>query len=289
MRMNITKRLIQITTIVVIVAVCVSILCGCMSFASAPQGISEDSRTFKKIKDQRMYAEAPDYKGYIFKDGVESFCFRFKTPTTIEEGKAYPLVVFLHGMGDYGDDNSSHMYRSLIDSIAEYAPEDCYVFIPQGITNRDWSDNGIMTGKGGMDALYNKCLEQLIEDYNIDTNRIYLTGMSMGGHGTIWQATNHPDKYAALMPVCGLFYWDDGTAIVDKLETLKDMPIWLFHSKNDATVRFNNSTKLISELDRVGNTNYKARWFVVPAHDITTYAYDSQEVWQWLFSQKRTV
>lgn len=278
--------------IVAIVVLCIASvfsLGGCVSFANASQGISADSRTFKKIKDERMFAEATDYKGYIYKENDEAFCFRLKEPNNIEEGKSYPMVIFLHGMGDFGNDNSSHMYRSLIDSVAEYAPQDCYVFMPQGINNRDWSDTGILTGKGGMDALYNNCLDQLVAENNIDTSRIYLTGMSMGGHGTVWQAINHPDKYAAIMPVCGLFYWNDGTALIDNIQTLKDMPIWLFHSKNDDAVNFSSSIKLTQELDNIGNDTYKTRWFVVPKHDITTYVYDSAEVWEWLFAQKRSV
>lgn len=284
-RMSLKARIV---VVIVLSIVSMISLGGCVSFAKAPQGISEDSRTFKKIKDERMFAEAEDYKGYIYKENDEAFCFRFKEPKKIEEGKSYPMVIFLHGMGDFGNDNSSHMYRSLIDSVAEYAPEDCYVFMPQGINNRDWSSTGILTGKGGMDALYNKCLDKLIEENNIDTSRIYLTGMSMGGHGTVWQAINHPNKYAAIMPVCGLFYWDDGTALIDNIQTLKDMPIWLFHSKNDNSVNFSNSIKFTQELDSIGNDTYKTSWFVVPQHDITTYAYDSAEVWEWLFAQKRS-
>lgn len=278
------KKILAIISISLIL--CVATLVGCANFADAPQGISEDIRVFKKIKDQRMYAESEDYKGYIFKDGDDAFCFRLKTPENIEENKVYPMVVFLHGMGDYGNDNSAHMYKSLINSVANYAPEDCYVFMPQGIKNYDWSATSIVTGKGGMDSLYNKCLDALIEQHNIDTNRIYLTGMSMGGHGTVWQATNHPNKYAAIMAVCGLFYWNDGTQLIDNIDTLKGMPIWLFHSENDETVNISNSYKLVEALKAIGNTKYKTSWFTVNKHDITVEAYDSAEVWQWLFTQK---
>lgn len=291
MKKNLFKRSATIVSVMLITALFAIVLVGCTPFKDAPQGMSEDARTFTKISDKRMYAEAEDYKGYIYKSGEEAFCFRLKSPDTIEDGKVYPLVVFLHGKGDYGSDNSKHMYRSLIDSVEKYAPEDCFVFMPQGIKNRDWSDNGILTGKGGMDRLYNECLDILLEEYPIDNDRVYLTGMSMGGHGSVWQAANHPEKYAALMPVCGVFYyWDNGVRIVENLENIVGKPMWFFHSRNDNTVVFDNSPDLIAELKSLGATDdsIKTRWFDEPLHDITSLAYDSADVWQWLFAQKLT-
>ncbi|MDE6565953.1 MAG: hypothetical protein K2L47_02660, partial [Clostridia bacterium] len=273
-------------SVIVVLVICALFLIGCMPFKDAPQGLSEDTRNFTKIKDERMYAEAEDYKGYIYKSGEDAFCFRLNSPN-IEDGKNYPMVIFLHGMGDYGSDNSKHMYRSLIDSVAKYAPEDTFVFMPQGIKNWDWSSDSVLTGKGGMDKLYNECLDVLLEKFPIDRSRVYLTGMSMGGHGTIWQVTNYPEKYAALMPVCGWFYYDgSGEKSVNNLDKIVNKPMWFFHSRNDKTVPFNNSTKLVEELESLGATNIKTSWFDEPLHDITSLAYDKEEVWQWLFKQK---
>lgn len=261
------------------------LLVGCSLFKEAPQGISIDSRKFTKIKDKRMYAEAEDYQGYIYKNGEEAFCFRMKSPE-IEEGKKYPMVVFLHGMGDWGNDNSRHMYHSLIDSVAQYIDEPAFVFMPQAIKNWDWTDVGVLSDKGGMDKLYNECLDKLIVQYPIDKSRVYLTGMSMGGHGTIWQATQHPEKYAAIMPVCGLFYFEESGIQVKNLNNIVKKPMWFFHSHNDKTVDFSNSTKLIAELENLGAQNIKSTWFEEPLHDITKLSYDNADVWEWLFSQK---
>lgn len=277
------KSLIFIS--IVLVLLCSCFLIGCTPFKDAPQGISEDNRNFTKIKDERMYAEVEDYKGYIYKSGNDAFCFRLKSPE-IEENKSYPLVIFLHGMGDWGSDNSSHMYHSLIDSVDKYVTEDSFVFMPQAVKNWDWSDDGVLVDKGGMDKLYNECLDKLLDKYPIDRNRVYLTGMSMGGHGTIWQATNHPEKYAAIMPVCGLFYFEKDGIQVNNLDKIIDKPMWFFHSRNDKTVPFDNSTKLIKELEGLGAKNIKSSWFDEPLHDITSLSYDNAEVWKWLFSQK---
>ena len=88
------------------------------------------------------------------------------------------------------------------------------------------------------------------------------------------------------MPVCGWFYAGNGNRMVDKLENIKDKPMWFFHSRNDETGPFNNSTKLIKELESLGAKNIKTRWFDEPLHDITSLAYDSADVWEWLYSKK---
>lgn len=271
--------------VVTILIISVIMLVGCSPFKDAPQGITIDSRKFTKIKDKRMFAEAEDYQGYIYKNGEEAFCFRIKSPD-IEEGKKYPMVIFLHGMGDWGNDNSRHMYHSLIDSVEAYVNEPTFVFMPQAVKNWDWSDKGLLSDKGGMDKLYNECLDKLIVQYPIDPSRVYLTGMSMGGHGTIWQATQHSEKYAAIMPVCGLFYFEKGGIQVSNLEKIINKPMWFFHSRNDDAVEFSNSPRLIAELEKLGATNIKSTWFDEPLHDITKLAYDNAEVWQWLFSQR---
>lgn len=271
-------------SVIVVLVICALFLIGCMPFKDAPQGLSEDTRSFTKIKDERMYAEAEDYKGYIYKSGDNAFCFRLKSPE-IQSDKQYPLIVFLHGMGDWGSDNSRHMYRSLIDSVEKYAPEDAFVFMPQAVKNWDWSDTGVLVDKGGMDKMYNECLDLLLDKYPIDKKRVYLTGMSMGGHGTVWQATNHAEKYAAIMPVCGLFYFEKSGIQVQNLDKIADKPMWFFHSRNDKTVPFDNSIKLINELESLGAKDIKTSWFDEPLHDITKLSYDDREVWDWLFSQ----
>lgn len=278
---------LPIFAIAVVLLVGMLFMTSCTPFKEAPQGLSEDTRSFTKIADKRMFAEAKDYKGYVYKSGEQAFCFRFKSPEQIEQGKKYPLVVFLHGMGDWGSDNSSHMYHSLIDSVKKYAPEDCFVFMPQAVKNWDWSDDGVLTDKGGMDNLYNECLDEIFEQFPVDKSRVYLTGMSMGGHGTIWQACEHSQNYAAIMPVCGLYYFEKGGIQVKNLQNITNIPMWFFHSRNDNTVPFNNSTRLIEELKGLGADNIKSSWFDEPLHDITALAYDNSEVWTWLFAQTK--
>lgn len=274
----------KIIVVVAILLLMVIALVACEpTFSDAPQGISEDTRVFSKINDKRMVAEAVNYKGYIYKSGDDVMCFRFKEPKSVIVDKKYPLIVFLHGSGDGGMDNSSHMFRSLIESVEKYVGDDCYVFMPQGNKKLDWTQEGGKNANMGMSDIYNACLDQLLSKYDIDEDKVYITGMSMGGNGTIYQAYNYPDKYAAAMPLCG--YFPD--QVFADYNVLKDIPIWISHSKNDPTVAWDNSVRLYDKLVEVGNTDVNATWIDGNKHDMTKDFYDNAEVWKWLMSKVR--
>lgn len=275
------KRIIISVIALLVIFSCV--LVACVPFGKdAPQGISEDTRTFKKIKDERMVAENTDYKGYIFKKGDSVMTFRLKSPTTIEENKKYPLIVFLHGMGDWGTDNSRHMYKSLIESVDKYVAEECYVFMPQTNKNYDWKGTHRKTGKKSED-IYNYCLDELIKTRAIDRDRVYITGMSMGGNGTLYQAYTHPEKYAAAVPLCGYFPDEE----FSDLSRLSDIALWLAHSRTDDVVAFEESEKLYNRLVASGRTDIKTTWIDDYKHDITLPVYNNAELWQWMLEKSK--
>lgn len=262
---------------------CTVILTACDNVGKdAPQGISEDSRTFSKIKDERMLAEAEDYKGFIFKDGNEIMTFRMKSPKNIEEGKTYPIIIFLHGKGDGGTDNSRHMYKSLINSVDRYVKEDCYVLLPQAKAVCDWTDT---SGNKGVNSgvIYNKMLNAVIASYAIDKSRIYLTGMSMGGNGTMYQAYTHSEIYAAIMPLCGYY---DMTYFYD-MSKLINMPVWLSHGKLDNVLPWTNSLNMYNALIVGGNKDAHITYIEDGYHDITQAFYNHAEVWDWLMSKTK--
>lgn len=96
-----SKFKLLLVVVVTLLVISKTLLIDCTPFKVAPQGISEDNREFTKIKDKRMYAEAKDYKGFIYKNGDEAFCFRFKSPE-IEKNKVYPYkpMWFFHSRND---------------------------------------------------------------------------------------------------------------------------------------------------------------------------------------------
>lgn len=281
------KKLRKLLGIVAIVTAIMILLVACTPFGSdTPQGISLDTRTFKKISDERMIAEAENYGGYIFKDGDDVMTFRFKKPSKITEGEKYPLIVFLHGSGDGGTDNSRHMYKSLINSVGKYVGDDCYVLMPQADNKLDWTQIGGKSGDKGSSDLYNKMLDAVIAvNSAIDTSRVYLTGMSMGGNGTIYQAYNYPEKYAAVVALCG--YYNEN--IISDLSRFDGMGIWLEHSKTDDVVNYKESEGLYNRLISYGRSNNDTKLNLIEKykHDITEISYDNQALWQWLMAYNK--
>lgn len=276
------RKLRKVLSIVALVAVVTILAVACVPFGSdAPQGISIDTRTFKKISDERMVAEAENYGGYIFKDGDDVMTFRFKKPSIIKENAKYPLIVFLHGRGDGGTDNSRHMYKSFINSVDKYVGDNCYVLMPQADKKLDWTQIGGKSGDKGSSDLYNKMLDAVIADNSaIDTSRVYLTGMSMGGYGTIYQAYNYPEKYAAVVALCG--YYNE--EIISDLSRFDDIGIWLEHSKTDDAVNYKESEGLYNRLISYGRSTQDTKLNLIEKykHDITEISYDNQALWQWL-------
>lgn len=283
-REDIMKKLRKVLAIVVLFAVVIVLAVSCTPFGSdAPQGISLDTRTFKKISDERMVAEAENYKGYIFKDGDSVMTFRLKKPSVIKDDMKYPVIVFLHGRDDGGTDNSRHMYKSLINSVGKYVGDDCFVLMPQADKKLDWTQIGGKSGDKGSSDLYNKMLDAVIaENSAIDTNRVYLTGMSMGGNGTIYQAYNYPEKYAAVVALCG--YYNEN--IISDLSRFDGMGIWLEHSKTDDVVNYKESEGLYNRLISYGRSTNDTKLNLIEKykHDITEISYDNQALWQWLMA-----
>lgn len=280
MQKVLSKRKIALA-IALILAVML-ILVGCGNDANKfNEGVNLDEREFKKVNDERKFGEAENYKGYVYKMGDKLMYFRLKTPKVIEDGKNYPLVIFLHGAGDWGDNNIGQMYKSLITSVDKYAKEECYVFMPQTSKESAWTENNFDFRKKGDSDIYNHCLDNyILNDLAVDKTRVYLTGMSMGGNGTLYQLYNFGEKYAAGMALCGWSSYKDLTPLID-------MPLWLAHSEDDPSVSAISSWYVNSELLRLGNKNVKSTWYKEEGHQITQIFYDNPEVWDWLFAKKK--
>src|SRR4051794_20436105 len=144
-----------------------------------------------------------------------------------------PLVVYLHGSGGQGDDNLKQLgLGNIFGTRVWLLPENqkrfpCYVLAPQ--SNRGWAKYDfeqqpakLLAGFGDGNRLAAEIIDRLCKEFPIDTNRIYITGQSMGGGGTWNMLANRPKRFAAAVPVCGSITLDDGTGAID-------VPVWNFH------------------------------------------------------------
>lgn len=231
-----------------------------------------------KLFEPRSYA---DQDGNVLN-------YRLLKPLEYDPTEKYPLVLFLHGAGERGDDNAAQLKHGMQDFCEPGRREKmkCYVLAPQCPKNQKWADvdwtqdhvalpDSISTSL----RLVFEVLDSMVEDAAIDKNRIYITGLSMGGYGT-WDAIyRRPDFFAAALPICGGA--DPKTA-----EKIKHIPIWCFHGDKDRAVRVQFSRDMIDALKKAeGEPKYTE--YPGVGHDSWTRTYANPEVHEWLFSKRR--
>lgn len=163
--------------------------------------------------------------------------FRFYKPQIVKD-KKYPLTLFLHGSGQVGKDNLAHLLSSK-GAISTLQYEDGFVVAPQYSSIFDAFDKtGIHWQTANRHQLILKMLDELITQYpNIDTQRIYIVGLSRGAEGGLYLLQKRPEFFAGALLMSGreanTVEWIDGNATVESLVMLKDKPIWFFHSQED--------------------------------------------------------
>ena len=183
--------------------------------------------------------------------------------------KKWPLLLFLHGSGEKGDDLAKvkkHGPPKLIDQGKKFP---FIVISPQAASReRGWSNADLY-------ALLLDCKQK----YRVDTDRIYLTGLSMGGFGTWSLAIEHPQEFAAIVPICG------GGDTTD-IWKLRHTAVWGFHGAKDNNVPLALDQKMISTL-QIYNPSAKLTIYPEAEHDSWTETYNNDSLYQWLSLQKK--
>jgi len=219
--------------------------------------------------------------------------YRLLTPKPLSPGAKYPLVLFFHGSGERGDDNQKQLQHAVgrfaaPDSRKEYP---CFVVAPQCPTQWD-NQQTMWTGERERMRLMKldpetaaplrTALELLIalqQKLPIDTDRIYVTGISMGGFAT-WEALiRDPQKFAAAIPVCG-------GGDVGHADRIKDISIWAFHGAEDPTVRVECSRSMIEMIKKAGGHPHYTEYRGV-GHNSWDRAFAEPQLLSWLFTQQR--
>ncbi|MDB5330791.1 MAG: phospholipase/carboxylesterase [Phycisphaerales bacterium] len=186
--------------------------------------------------------------------------------------KKWPLMLFLHGSGERGDDVEKvkvHGPPKVVEQNKDsQLAKEFIVVSPQCPAGKGWKSDE---------------LEWLLDDtaahYRVDADRVYLTGLSMGGFGTWDLAANSPQRFAAIVPMCG-----GGNAAM--VRRVKDLPIWVFHGDADPAVPVQRSDEMVKALKDAGADVTYTRYPGV-GHDCWTRSYDNPELYKWLLSHKR--
>jgi len=198
----------------------------------------------------------------------------------------HPLLIFLHGAGERGDDNQAQLKhgRALMESLArDYG---CFVLAPQCPRNKrwvevDWSarDHRLPEKPSKTMGQLLKLLETLQDEFRIDADRLYVMGLSMGGYGTWGMIQRDPGRFAAAVPICG-------GADTERAEEIKDVPIWCFHGAEDRAVPTQRSRDIIDAIRKAGG-HPKYTEYPGVGHNSWDPAFKEPDLPKWLFAQSR--
>lgn len=188
----------------------------------------------------------------------------------VDESKKWPLVVFLHGSGERGDDVQKVKVHGPPKLVAAGRDLGAIVASPQAKSGTIWDPHAVKA-----------LTDMLAKEHRVDPNRIYLTGLSMGGFGTWDTALEYPETYAAIAPICG----GAGVRFV-MAERIKHLPVWIFHGDKDTAVPVENSEKMEKQLKKVGG-NVKLTVYPGVGHDSWTRTYEDPAFWEWLMAQRK--
>lgn len=197
------------------------------------------------------------------------------TPKDYQDSeKELPLVLFLHGIGERGNDLELLKIFGIPKVIEDGVDFPFLVLSPQCPEDTIWAYE--------LDALH-ALLKNIIEKYQIDKSRVYLTGLSMGGNGAWHLAAAYPSMFAALVPICG--WADPHLGFPERIHVLKDVPVWAFHGAEDEIVPLQGSEVLVNVL-KVKQGNVKFTVYPNTGHDSWTQTYENPELYEWLLRQK---
>jgi predicted peptidase len=217
--------------------------------------------------------------------------FQVFVPRNWSADRAWPVVLFLHGSGERGNDNEAQLRQGLPPWLKEHGGDFPAVMVaPQAPADTVWS--------GEVERAAMAALEQSIKTYHGDRTRLYVTGLSMGGYGAWQAAVDHPGMFAAAVVICGgIRSLDDMPELkvygvpggVDPYawvaDRVKPMPVWIFHGAIDDQVPPEESRAMNKALLKVGDP---VRYTEYPGvgHGSWGRAYDTSELWPWVFSHR---
>jgi predicted peptidase len=192
-------------------------------------------------------------------------------PPGYESQKTWPLILFLHGAGERGDDIEKVKENGLPELIEQGKKFPFVIVSPQCPSGEAW-----VWKLKSLSALIDESAAQ----YKVDQDRIYVTGLSMGGFGTWALAAYAPERFAAIIPICG-------GGELTSVPRLKRLPVWAFHGAKDDIVPIERTREMVDALKKV-QANVKFTVYPELGHDSWTATYANPEVYKWLLEQKRS-
>jgi predicted peptidase len=231
---------------------------------------------------------------YISNEG-DTLPYRMLLPELYDKTKKYPLILFLHGAGERGNDNEKQLTHGaklfLQENIRKNFP--AIIIFPQCRLNSYWASVTVDRTKSPLDLGFDysreptapmvsamELVKKISNEESVDLSRLYIIGLSMGGMGTFEAVYRNPKIFAAAVPICG------GADTLRYDKRVKKVPFWIFHGDKDAVVDVQHSRTMNALLKSL---KAEVRYTEYPGvnHNSWDYALAEPEFLSWLFSHKR--
>jgi len=220
------------------------------------------------------------------KVGAAAYAYQVFVPAKLAGKQKLPVIVFLHGITQRGEGGvvpTKGASGALVQRYLEGVP--AIVLVPQCRKGSYWTDAEM--GKMVMQAL-----DQTVAEFGADKERLYLTGVSMGGYG-VWQlASQHPDKFAALIAICGgspLSGGDNGDRFLPIARQIGHTPVWVFHGADDTVVPVTESRGMVKALKTIDGNNVRYSEYAGGGHNVWMKALAEPQLLSWLLAQRLEV
>jgi len=181
--------------------------------------------------------------------------------------KLWPMILFLHGAGERGD-NLEAVKKHGPPKLVAAGKELPFVIVSPQCPGDDW-----WTSVEMVDTL-SALSDEMVARHRVDPDRIYLTGLSMGGFGTWEMALTFPKRFAAIAPICG-------RGRPYQANRIKNVPAWVFHGGKDPVVPLKDSEDMVNALKKAGAKEVKFTVYPEAGHDSWTEAYNNPELYSW--------
>ena len=211
--------------------------------------------------------------------GSENFNYQIYTPPNAQDESNLPVIVFLHGIRERGVSGFIPSEGAIGNFLLHYfAQVPAIVLLPQCRPGKYWSD-------AQMDAMVMQSLAQTVEEFRADAKRIYLIGVSMGGYGVWHFAAAYPEKFAALVSICGGSPVMKGDRFSPVAEKVGKTPAWLFHGADDRVVPVAESREMTKALQANGGS-VKYSEYAGVGHNVWMNVLSEKQLLPWLLAQR---
>ena len=235
------------------------------------------------------------YEKHVFISGKDTLVYRLLSPKDYNLKKSYPLHLFLHGVGERGNDNEKQLVHGSKLFLKKHNRKKfkSWVVFPQCDLESQWADmsfnpddkESLFKNNNGLDTsnslnLVIKLMDSLVDLNNVNENKVYVSGLSMGGMGTFEILFRRPSMFAAATPICG-----DG-----RIETVpffaKQTPVWIFHGSDDRVVHPKYSLKMANAIIENGGSP-KITFYENVGHDSWNNAFEEIDFLKWIHSKSK--